>query len=158
MSEITVREFSAILRQYAKFVKENYEPWKDWHEDDIATYFIRSTREGTVVPIYVGGELVGIYEYWRITSRYLKVLRAMTGEETFPLPEPGDREGEITFFPMTVIAEGWRDKTMLLSRLMQFKLQKENPKLAGVYRWVLKRRRLRYMPFREKKERIKEAS
>ncbi len=155
METYKVDDLIFTLKHYAEFVKENYGPWKDWHEDDIATYFLKSVKNGSILTIYIGSHLAALYEYWTITPRYLKVLKAMTGEETFPLPQDGDREGEIIFFPMAIISQRYRHITDRLTRMMRDEMLLNDPDLAGVYRWVLSRKRLRFMPFK-KKEGIKE--
>ena len=43
-----------FLKAIAKFTHENYDLWQDMPIDDIALWFLRSYKEGTLLPVMIG--------------------------------------------------------------------------------------------------------
>lgn len=142
-----------LLYEMVRFVKENYEPFKDVHEDDLALMMYTSYEEGTIMPIITGsGPSMGIvacYEYWKVTQEYLDKLGATEGQ-TMPVPSNGERSGDILFCPILVLSNRLRGKAFNLTRLALSQLEHEYPDAPGIYRWVLKEQKLHYMPFNSK--------
>lgn len=143
-------------KDFAAFTKANYEPWEDMLEDDIAMYLITSVRDGTIIPIYVRENVVAFYEYWRVTPKYLKLLRTIKGNDDWinylPSQEDRDGDGSIIFFPLAVVDKAYRPYTGTLTNMCVDLLRKDYPDLKGHYRWVLKEERLKYVPYRDKKK------
>jgi hypothetical protein len=148
--QIELAQLTAFLRTVAGFVKENYDPWESWHEDDIAAWFLRSARDNTIIMEITGGTINAIHEYWTITPQYERILRSLRGED-FPMPQNGDREGDIIFFPMAIYSKKAREKGLVhnVSRLVQSELQERFPEAPGYLRWVLKNQRARFVPFKK---------
>ena len=142
-----------FLNDIAEFVKDHYDPWLNVPRDDISLWLMRTYQEGTFIPIISGsgnkGEIIAFYEYWLIKQSYVDRMKKNTGQE-FIMPDDGERDGDILFIPIAVIHSDYRDKTFSLSRIVQQKFMEEFPNAPGLYRWVLKDQRLRFMPWRRK--------
>lgn len=126
-----------ILRDMAKFVKENYEPWKELAEDDIMLYLTDSFNKGTLMTL-VGGfgkttEIIAVYQYWMVTRDYVR--RARFSSNGLPTPTSTERKGDIMFFPIMVIGESYRDAK--ITRMINRKIWKDFPEIEGYYRYVL---------------------
>lgn len=142
--------WTEFLDKCAEFVQTNYEPWCGLSKEDIAKWLFPSYIDGTLVPFIVGAEMIALYEYWLITSDYLKRLEDAQGG-AMPVPSLADRHGTIPFFPITVIHRKYVGKGYGITRLATEVAMNLFPDADGLYRWVLKGNRLGYLPFRRDK-------
>ena len=141
-----------FLKAIAKFTHENYDLWQDMPIDDIALWFLRSYKEGTLLPVMIGvgerAEMIMLSEYWTVTPNYIRKLRQASGKD-LPLPGEGEREGELIFFPVTIINKKYVGK-VTFRKMLEEKFRSDYPEITGVYRWVLKDQRCRFMPFKRR--------
>lgn len=126
-----------ILKDMASFIKDNYEPWKELPRSDILIYLTDSFKDGTLIPL-VGGfgdktEIIAVYQFWNVTRGYIR--RAKFSTNGLPTPVGSERQGDIMFFPITVIGEKYigTKTTQLINR----KIWADYPDIEGYYRYAL---------------------
>lgn len=145
--------FVSTVKDTAKFIHQNYAPFADWHEDDVDMYILPSVLAGTVLGVDVAGELVAIGEYWRITPKYLKLIRNIRTNDDWLnyLPSEEDRSGDgsIIFFPLAVYKQGWENCNGILTKLIAEKVKRLYPDVDGYWRWVLKDERAKFIKFKK---------
>jgi len=139
-----------FLKSAAHFIKENYEPWKDLHEDDTVLWLIDSWKKGLIIPLLVGSldhtEIVAIYQFWQVSPDYIKTVKDGRNK-MLKLPGKFDLGNEL-FCPLAVVGENWKDKGLRHSWTINQKVGAQFPSADGYHRWVLQSQRVKFIKFR----------
>jgi len=139
-----------FLKSAATFVKDNYEPWKDLHEDDTVLWLLDSWKKRLIFPLLVGSqectEIIALYQFWQVSPDYIRRIKFSTLTE---LQLPGSNDGgQELFCPLAVVGEKWRNTGLRHSWIINQKVGAQFPKMTGYHRWVLKSQRVKFIKFR----------
>lgn len=139
-----------FLKHAAFFIKENYEPWKDLHEDDMVLWLLDSWNSELIFPMVVGThdqtEIIALYQFWMVSPNYLRKVKDQRG---VALEIPNFKEGgDKLFCPLSVIGEKWQDPRYKVSWMINQKVGDTFPEHDGYHRWVLQNQRVKFIKFR----------